>query len=173
MTGDKVEEEVRRAASVIGATLQGWVESEDRRLGPVLRLRSRAARSDLKKGGVAGLSNKAMAGSAAGGVRKRWREAALLKTVALKDEMPVGASGQGSNFLVMSAKQADAAFNMRVLIGWFRAEWGSSRCSSGAAPRTAGVESRPPQAGVHADKETRRQGVKDGLSQSDRTNRIH
>jgi hypothetical protein len=43
-----VEEEARRAANVIGATSKGGLKSEDRSLGRVLRLQSKAARSDLK-----------------------------------------------------------------------------------------------------------------------------
>ena len=96
---------MRRAASVIGATsrgsgglkvkIEGSAESCAYTVGlPGL---------DMKKGGVASRSDKVMAGSAVGGVRKRWMEVALLKTVVLKDKMPVGASGQGPNFLVMSA----------------------------------------------------------------------
>jgi hypothetical protein len=41
----------------------------------------------------------------------------IVENSGVERQIPVGSSGQGSNFVVMSARQADAASNMRLLIG--------------------------------------------------------
>lgn len=153
MTGDKVDEEARRTASVIGATSKSGLKSEDRGLGRVLGLTMRQGCRICKKGGVAGGYHKIMAGSAVGGVRKRWRAVALSETLVLKDKMLVGSGGQGSNFLVMGCQPGKQMLHSAcgcslVGLGWY----GGLRTvpSSGAAPRTArGFDST---VGIHEER---------------------
>jgi hypothetical protein len=72
--------------------VQGWIESEDRSLGRVLRLHGRAVRSE-KKGGVASLSNKFMAGSVAGGVHKTMEGGRIVENSGVERQIPVGSGG--------------------------------------------------------------------------------